>query len=308
MNDAPKTDAAKAGASENEVFPAEAGPAPDASAARPEGDLMDDLFPPFAPDTNEARPRLFKPVPFRVIAPNLITLMALCLGLTAIRLAFEGRFEPAVIAIIAAAVLDGVDGRVARLLKGTSRFGAELDSLADFVNFGCAPALILYGFVLHDLKSVGWIGALVFSIAMALRLARFNVMLDDPNRPEWKKDYFVGMPAPAGALTALLPLYLHFLGLTAGASLAPVILVYVIVLALLVISTVPTFSGKTMGKRVPRSWVLPIFVVTVAAFGLLISFPFESLAAISLAYLVTIPIGAAQYRRRAREAGEGMRG
>lgn len=159
---------------------------------------MDDLFPPFAPDPNEPRPRRFKPVPFRMIAPNMITLMALCLGLTAIRLAFEGKFEPAVIAVVVAGVLDGIDGRVARLLKGTSRFGAELDSLADFVNFGCAPALILYGFVLFHLKSVGWIVALIFAIAMALRLARFNAMLDDPNRPEWKKDFFVGMPAPAG--------------------------------------------------------------------------------------------------------------
>ena len=141
---------------------------------------MDDLFPPFAPDADEPKPRRFKPVPFRMIAPNMITLMALCLGLTAIRLAFEGKFEPAVIAIVAAAFLDGIDGRVARMLKGTSRFGAELDSLADFVNFGCAPALILYGFALNDLRSVGWIVALIFAIAMALRLARFNAMLDDP--------------------------------------------------------------------------------------------------------------------------------
>ena len=131
-------------------------------------------------------------------------------------------------------------------------------------------------------------------------LARFNVMLDDPNRPQWKRDYFVGVPAPAGALTALLPLYLHFLGLTVGAGFASVILVYVVVLALLVISTVPTFSGKTMGKRVPRSWVLPIFVVTVAGFGLVLSFPFEALAALSVAYIVLLPVGAAQYRRRAR--------
>lgn len=261
---------------------------------------MDDLFPPFEPDANEPRPRRFKPVPFRMIAPNMITLMALCLGLTAIRLAFEGKFEPAVIAIIAAAVLDGIDGRVARLLKGTSRFGAELDSLADFVNFGCAPALILYGFALHNLKSVGWIVALIFAIAMALRLARFNAMLDDPNRPEWKKDYFVGMPAPAGAMTAMLPLYLHFLGLTFEAWAAPAILVYALCIALLVVSTVPTFSGKTMGKRVPRGWVLPIFLAGVAAFGLLISFPFESLVAISVAYIVGLPVGAAQYRRRAR--------
>ena len=259
---------------------------------------MDDLFPPFEPDANEPRPRRFKPVPFRMIAPNMITLMALCLGLTAIRLAFEGKFEPAVIAIVVAGLLDGIDGRVARLLKGTSRFGAELDSLADFVNFGCAPALILYGFTLFNLKSVGWIVALIFAIAMALRLARFNAMLDDPNRPEWKKDFFVGMPAPAGALTAMLPLYLHFLGLEIGTWGAPAVLIYVLSIALLVVSTVPTFSGKTMGKRVPRAWVLPIFLAGVAAFGILISFPFEALVAISLSYLATIPVGAAQYRRR----------
>lgn len=259
---------------------------------------MDDLFPPFAPDPNEPRRRRFKPVPFRMIAPNIITLLALCLGLTAIRLAFEGRFEPAVIAIVAAAVLDGVDGRVARFLKGTSRFGAELDSLADFVNFGCAPALILYGFALRDLRSVGWIVALIFAIAMALRLARFNAMLDDPNRPDWKKDYFVGVPAPAGALTAMLPLYLHFLGLPYERWAAPGVLAYVLVIALLVVSTVPTFSGKTMGKRVPRDLVLPIFLVLVAAFGLFISFPFEGMVALSLTYLLVIPIGATQYRRR----------
>ena len=261
---------------------------------------MDELFPPFAPDPNEPRPRRFKPVPFRMIAPNMITLMALCLGLTAIRLAFEGKFEPAVIAVVAAGVLDGIDGRVARLLKGTSRFGAELDSLADFVNFGCAPALILYGFALFHLKSAGWIVALIFAIAMALRLARFNAMLDDPNRPEWKKDFFVGMPAPAGALTAMLPLYLHFLGLGGDTWAAPAILIYVLAIALLVVSTVPTFSGKTMGKRVPRSLVLPIFLFGVAAFGILISYPFEALVAVSGGYLLTIPVVAAQYRRRAK--------
>ncbi|HEV2544407.1 MAG TPA: phosphatidylcholine/phosphatidylserine synthase [Methylobacterium sp.] len=261
---------------------------------------MDDLFPPFAPDAND-RPRRFRPVPFRLIAPNMITLLALCLGLTAIRLAFEGRFEPAVIAVIVAAGLDGIDGRVARLLKGTSRFGAELDSLADFVNFGCAPALILYSFTLHNLKSVGWIVALVFAIAMCLRLARFNAMLDDPNRPEWKKDFFVGMPAPAGAITGMLPLYLHFLGLDFSAWGRPVILVYVLVIALLVVSTVPTFSGKTWGKRVPRDLVVPIFLVVVVGFGLVISFPFEAMAAVSVAYLAGLPFGAAQYRKRLKQ-------
>ena len=261
---------------------------------------MSDLFPPFAPDPNEPRKRLFKPVPFRVIVPNIITLIALCLGLTAIRLAFEGRYEPAVIAIVAAAILDGVDGRVARLLKGTSRFGAELDSLADFVNFGVTPALILYSFLLKDLRALGWIAVLVFAIAMALRLARFNVMLDDPHRPEWKKNFFTGMPAPAGALTSMLPLYLSFLGVSIGAAAAPIALVYLLGLAFLMVSTIPVYSGKTIGLKVPRHWVLPIFVLSVAAFGLLVSFPFEMLTAITVCFLGSIPFSVARYRQLAR--------
>jgi CDP-diacylglycerol---serine O-phosphatidyltransferase len=259
---------------------------------------MSDLFPPFAPDPNEPRKRLFKPVPFRVIAPNIVTLITVCLGLTAIRLAFEGRYEQAVLAVVVAALLDGVDGRLARLLKGTSRFGAELDSLADFLNFGVTPGLILYSFVLHELRSLGWIAALVFAIAAALRLARFNVMIDDPNRPEWKKNFFVGMAAPMGALSALLPLYLSFLGVPIRESgVALVVLVYAVGIALLMVSTVPTYSGKTMGKYVPRQWVLPIFVLSVAAFGLLVSFPFEMLALGTILFLLTIPIGVMRYRR-----------
>jgi CDP-diacylglycerol---serine O-phosphatidyltransferase len=258
---------------------------------------MSDLFPPFAPDPMEPRRRLFKPVPFRVIAPNVITLIALCLGLTAIRFAFEGRLEPAVLAILVAAALDGIDGRVARLLKGTSRFGAELDSLADFVNFGVTPALVLYSFVLLHLKALGWIVALLFAIAAALRLARFNVMLDDPNRPEWKKNFFVGMPAPAGAVTALLPVYLHFLGVPVGAAAAPLALVYLLAVGFLMISTIPTFSGKTVGKRVPRHWVLPLLILTVAFVALLVSFPFEVLAVGTILYLATIPFGVARYRQ-----------
>jgi CDP-diacylglycerol--serine O-phosphatidyltransferase len=261
---------------------------------------MSELFPPFAPDPNEPRRRRFKPVPFRMLVPNLITLIALCLGLTAIRWAYEGRLEPAVYFIIIAAGLDGVDGRVARLLKGTSRFGAELDSLSDFVNFGVAPALVLYSFVLYHLKALGWIVALVFAIAAGLRLARFNVMLDDPNRPEWQKNFFVGMAAPAGAIASLLPIYLHFLGIPIGPAVAPIALIYVLLIAFLMVSNIPTYSGKTMGKRVPRHWVLPLFVVTVAFFGLLVSFPFEVLALGTLVFLATIPVGVARYRQLER--------
>src|SRR5467141_2015274 len=171
------------------------------------------LFPPFEPDRNEPRRRRFRSIPVRTLVPNVITLLALCAGLTAIRLAVEDRLGWALAAIVFAAMLDGIDGRVARMLKGTSRFGAELDSLADFVNFGVAPALILYFWELHELKSAGWIAALVFAICAALRLARFNVMIEDPNRPAWAANYFVGVPAPAGAITVLLPIYAQFLGM-----------------------------------------------------------------------------------------------
>jgi CDP-diacylglycerol--serine O-phosphatidyltransferase len=178
----------------------------------------------------------FRAIPVRTLVPNVITLLALCAGLTAIRLSVEDRLEWALAAIVFAAMLDGIDGRVARMLKGTSRFGAELDSLADFVNFGVAPALILYFWTLHELKSAGWIAALTFAICAALRLARFNVMIEDPNRPAWAGNYFVGLPAPAGAITVLLPIYVHFLGLPHFDLLAPVTFLYTLGIAFLMVS------------------------------------------------------------------------
>ncbi|APF37138.1 CDP-diacylglycerol--serine O-phosphatidyltransferase [Chelatococcus daeguensis] len=261
---------------------------------------MTDLFPPFAPDPEEARRRRFTPIPLRVLVPNVITLLALCLGLTAIRLAIEERLEPAMIAIVIAAILDGIDGRVARLLKGTSRFGAELDSLSDFVNFGVAPALILYSFVLHELRSIGWIAALVFAIAAALRLARFNVMIDDPARPDWQKNYFVGMAAPAGAICALLPIYLYMLGLPVDGIAAPFVAAYLVGIAFLMVSRIPTYAGKTLGSRVPREKVLPLFAIVVLFAALLVSFTFQVLAIGVIVYLALIPVGVMRYRRMAR--------
>src|SRR6202043_1682237 len=141
------------------------------------------------------RRRRFRPIPVRMLVPNFITLLAICAGLTAIRLSTEGRMELAVGAIVFAAVLDGIDGRVARMIKGQSKFGAELDSLADFVNFGVAPGLILYFWGLKPLGNIGWIAAMVFAICAALRLARFNVQIEDPNRPPWAGNFFTGIPA-----------------------------------------------------------------------------------------------------------------
>src|SRR2546421_2899249 len=150
-------------------------------------------FFPFEPDRPGLR-RRFRPIPVRTLVPNLITLLALCAGLTAIRFAVEGKLDIALGAIVFAAVLDGVDGRIARLLKGTSRFGAELDSLADFVNFGVAPALILYVWGLHELKSAGWIAAMVLAICARLRLPGFNVMVEGPKQPPLAGNFLVGMP------------------------------------------------------------------------------------------------------------------
>src|SRR6266446_5631321 len=193
-------------------------------------------FSPFDPRRLEGRRPRFRLIPVRTLIPNLITLLALCAGLTAIRLAVEDKLEWALAAIVFAAILDGIDGRVARMLKGTSRFGAELDSLADFVNFGVAPALILYFWGLHELKSAGWIAAMVFAICGGLRLARFNVMAEDPDRPAWASNFFVGMPAPGGAITVLLPIYLYFLGMPRVSLVAPVTLIYTLAIAFLMVS------------------------------------------------------------------------
>ncbi len=148
----------------------------------------------------DLRRRRFRTIPVRMLVPNVITLLAICAGLTAIRMAIEGRIELALGAIVFAAVLDGIDGRVARMIKGQSRFGAELDSLADFVNFGVAPALILYFWQLRELNNFGWICAMIFAISDGLRLARFNATMDDPNKPAFAANFFTGVPAPAGAI------------------------------------------------------------------------------------------------------------
>jgi len=252
------------------------------------------VFPPFDPAPPPRR--RFKSIPVRTLLPNLITLLALCAGLTAIRMAVESRLDLALAAIVLAATLDGIDGRIARMLKGTSRFGAELDSLADFVNFGVAPALILYFWGLHELKSAGWIAALVFAICAALRLARFNVMVDDPNQPVWAANFFTGIPAPAGAITVLLPIYLNFLGVSNGLVTVWLTFLYTLAIALLMVSRLPVYSGKRVGKRVPPDMVLPVFVVVVLFFALLISYPWEVLTVGTLAYLSCLPFGWLSYR------------
>ena len=257
------------------------------------------------PGFGDPRRRRFRRIPVRTLAPNLVTLLAMCAGLTGIRMAFENRYTLALAAIVFAAILDGIDGRLARFLKGTSRFGAELDSLSDFLNFGVAPALILYFWGLHDLKSAGWIAAMVFTLCACLRLARFNVMIDDPDRPAWTANFFVGMPAPAGAIAVLLPIYAVFLGVPRSAFLIWLTLFYTLGIASLMVSRLPVFSGKRVGTRVPPEMGGPLIVVVVLSIALLIAYPWVLLTAGTLAYLGSLPFGWLSYRayeRRSRES------
>ncbi|HEX3218164.1 MAG TPA: phosphatidylcholine/phosphatidylserine synthase [Aestuariivirgaceae bacterium] len=255
--------------------------------------------------TREQRLRRFKMIPVRFLLPNIITLLALCSGVTAIKLGIEGRYELAVGAVILAVVLDAIDGRLARLLKGSSRFGAELDSLADFVNFGVAPAILVYVWSLHQLRNLGWIVALGLAICCALRLARFNVAIDDPDKPAWKMNFFVGIPAPAGAGLAMAPMYLGFLGLVPdGKAAAALVLVWVALVAAGMVSRVPTFSGKTLGQRVHRDLVPPIIAAAVLTLIMLIAFTWEAVSIIAFTYVAFIPFGISSYRRQERAFAE----
>lgn len=263
---------------------------------------MASIFPPFDPD-DEPRRRRMRPlpqIPVRAVAPSLITLIALCAGLTSIRMSIEQQFEAAIAGIAIAALLDAVDGRIARFLRSTSRFGAELDSLTDFVNFGVAPGILVYVWALDDIRSIGWIAVLIFAICVALRLARFNVALD-ADKPEWHGSFFVGIPAPAGAMTVLLPVYMEFIGTPHGFWTAPLVLVYTLAVGLLMVSRVPTWSGKLVGRRIPRDMVLPFFVLAVVVVALLVSFPWLTATVLAVAYLASLPWSWNAFHRHLRE-------
>jgi len=240
-------------------------------------------------------------VPLRALVPNIVTLIGLCVGLTAIRMAIENRFDIALAAIVVAALLDGVDGRMARLLKASSRFGAELDSLADFVNFGVAPAIVLYLWGFDDARSLGWIVVLTFALAAALRLARFTVALDDPGKPLWQNAFFVGVPVPAGAILLLLPLYLEKLGLPKAVMVTPAVTLYAMGIAILMVSRLRTFSGKLIGRRIARDYIAPVVALTVVLAAVLATYPYLTLTLVCLVYLALIGVSTRQYRQAERE-------
>lgn len=236
-------------------------------------------------------------VPLRALIPNIVTLLGLCAGLTGIRFAIEGRFELALASIGVAALLDGVDGRMARLLKASSRFGAELDSLADFLSFGVAPAIVLYQWGFQDYHSLGWIVVLVFSVAAALRLARFNVALDAPAKPLWHSAFFVGMPVPSGAIGLMLPLYLEGVGVSKTFMPPPVLTIFALSLAFLMVSRLRTFSGKQLGRHIEREYIAPVVALTAVAAVILVMYPYVTLTIVCIVYIILIPVSIRRYWR-----------
>ena len=246
-----------------------------------------------------------KGLALRAVVPNAITAAALCSGLTGIRFAIGGMWAEAIIAVILAGLLDGIDGRIARLLKAQSRFGAEMDSLADSLSFGMAPALILFLWSLQDLPRLGWFASLAFAICCALRLARFNAQIDTDDQPHKSAGFLTGVPAPLGAGLAFLPFYLWMA--TGWPEFREPVLVaaWVVLMAFLMISNIATLSWKSLRPR--RNVRLEVIALVGILFAALLMEPWWTLVAICLVYLALMPLGIARYARIRRQRGVSAR-
>jgi CDP-diacylglycerol---serine O-phosphatidyltransferase len=248
----------------------------------------------------KAKKRRLQHLSINTMIPNILTLLALASGLTSMRFAFQERWEFAALAIAVAAVFDTLDGRIARLLKGASKFGAELDSLSDFVCFGVAPAMILYLWAMQDAGRAGWLLVMLFAMCCGLRLARFNVALEEENAPPWKANFFAGVPAPAGAGLVLLPMVLAF-QLGDDILRSPwVVSIFLLSVGALFVSSVPTFSFKKV--VVPRRRLLVTMLTVVMVIAFIASLPWLSLSVILGTYLASIPLAMRAYKRY--EAGD----
>jgi CDP-diacylglycerol--serine O-phosphatidyltransferase len=230
----------------------------------------------------------------RVILPNMLTLIGVCIGLTSIRFALSGEFHLAIIAIIFAALIDGLDGRIARLIKGTSKVGKELDSLTDMISFGVAPAFIMYFWKLNTLGRFGWLVCLIYVICVALRLARFNV--NSNQEPSWKDNFFEGVPSPAGGILVLTPLIFNLSGFDLWIINYDIIVpIFFISTSLLLISKFPSYSFKKI--VIPRKTTIFLLFSIVLFFGLLLIYPFIVISISSLVYLLLLPISFFHYRK-----------
>ena len=238
---------------------------------------------------------------FNKLIPNILTMLALCAGLTSMRFGLHGKWEQAVTSILVAAILDGLDGRIARLLQGTSKFGAELDSLSDFVSFGVAPAMLLYFWTMQNAGGLGWALVLLFSVCCALRLARFNTMLGEPDLPPFAYNFFTGVPAPAAAGLVLLPMMISFHFGGEGLFASPLVnAVALVVVSFLMVSKIPTYSGKRF--RVPHAYVLPMLLLVGVLTAFLVTAPWTTISIVGLGYLGCIPLSIRGFSRLKKQA------
>ena len=230
----------------------------------------------------------------RMILPNMLTLIGVCIGLTSIRFALDGKFEFAIIAIIFAALIDGLDGRIARLIKGTSKVGKELDSLTDMISFGVAPAFIMYFWKLNSLGRFGWLLCLVFVICVALRLARFNV--NSNQEPSWRDNFFEGVPSPAGGILVLTPLIISLSGFNfIKLNYDLIVPIFFVVTSFLLISKFPSYSFKKI--VIPRRTTIFLLFGIVLFFGLLLIYTFNVIAISTLVYLTLLPVSYFHYQK-----------
>jgi CDP-diacylglycerol--serine O-phosphatidyltransferase len=234
------------------------------------------------------------------LIPNILTVLALCAGLTSIRFSLHAMWKEAVLSIVLAAILDGMDGRIARLLQGTSKFGAELDSLSDFVSFGVAPAMILYFWTMQGAGGLGWAMVLLFTVCCALRLARFNTMLGEPDLPPYAYNFFTGVPAPAAAGLVLMPLVFTIQFGDGIFDRPPVVALFLLGVSFLMVSKIPTFSFKKV--RIPHKWVLPIFLVVGLVAAFLVTEPWLTLGGLGVAYFGLIPVSVRALHRLQAQA------
>ena len=231
----------------------------------------------------------------RYLLPNILTLGGVCLGISSIKFSFDGNFSLAVIFIILAAILDALDGRIARLIKGTSEFGKELDSLTDFVSFGIAPVLLLYFWELNNYGKLGWAITLIYSVCCVLRLARFNLTKVD-NTKLWKNNYFEGIPSPAGGLLILTPLFLELSDLKINFDIKFIVPYFTIIIAFLLVSKIPTLSLKKISIS-PKTTIFILLAIGMTFISLLF-YTFKTLLVFCIVYLISIPISFLMYKNQ----------
>jgi CDP-diacylglycerol--serine O-phosphatidyltransferase len=228
----------------------------------------------------------------RVILPNILTLVGVCIGLSSIKFAFDGKFELSIIAVIVAGIIDGLDGRIARLIKGTSKVGKELDSLTDVISFGVAPAFIMYFWSLSEIGRLGWLISLIYVICVALRLARFNV--NSEGESSWKDNFFEGIPSPAGGILVLMPLIYSFSEIQFfNPNYNIIVPILFISISILLVSKIPTYSLKKI--TVPRSATIFLLLIVALYFGLILIYTFNTLIISGVLYLLMIPVSTTHY-------------